>query len=553
MKKYSSIISIIFLYLCCIWCVGCASGMENKKEAMDVSKNREWTEQNSQKEMIYAVNVDSSVNDLNFQNVWLNRSQFWGGLVFQGLLIADDNVSNVKPDLCEEYIISPDGKNYVFMLKDNVFWHDGEKLTVEDVVWSLECCMKSSYVNGYIQQGLQNIEGMDEFRKGKTERIRGISVEGNDITIQLVEKDSGFLSAIAQLAILPRHCLEEVPVEEIENSDFWKHPIGSGPYKVQVANDGKEAVLTANERYTGQIPKIERIRYKILENPETDEFDFTITSNAQTVNKFLDNKKYEVKQTNNLYYRYLMFNLDGRTGKRAKLLQKQEVRQALVMALDRNAILEKIYGEAAIFMNGGIPKSDSWYADKKPELVSYNPERARELLQEAEFDFNETVVLTRYHEDELSKKLLEEVAAYWNAVGVKTSIVPTSEKMTDKIWKETDWYDVGLKNLSAIDYTEWYYEYSSENQLWSVILNRKEFDPIVNELNKAAMAKEKIKLYSEIQAMETELVYKIPICILPQYVIYNKEHLEVPDLEFPNMWFYFDMNIADWEMKENRG
>ena len=49
-----------------------------------------------------------------------------------------------------------------------------------------------------------------------------------------------------------------------ENSDFWKQPVGSGPYKVQIANSGKEAVLTVNEKYTGQIPQIERIRYKLF-------------------------------------------------------------------------------------------------------------------------------------------------------------------------------------------------------------------------------------------------------------------------------------------------
>lgn len=544
-----NITSVILLLFCCFICGACSSNIEKEPEKVEMSVSTEQNNGIFQEEIIYAVNADSSVNAVNFQNVWLNRSQFWGGLVFQGLLIADGNVANVKPDLCEEYIISPDGKNYVFMLKDNVYWHDGNKLTVNDVVWSLECCMKSSYVNGYIQKGLQNIEGVNEFQEGKAERIAGISVEGNDITIQLAEKDSRFLSAIAQLAILPKHCLEDIPVEEIENSAFWEQPVGSGPYKVQIANNGTEAVLAVNDKYTGQIPQIERIRYKLLENPENDEFDFTVTSSAQNVNKFLNNKKYKVKQTDNLYYRYLMFNLDGRTGKRAELLQKKEVRQALVMALDRKAILKKIYGEAAISINGGIPQHDSWYVAKKSELISYDPERAKEILKEAEFDFEETVVLTRYHQDEMSIKLLEEVAAYWNAIGVKTEIVPTSEKMTDKIWKDTDWYDVGLKNLSAIDYTEWYYEYSSENQLWSGILNRTEFDPIVNELNMAAMAKEKNRLYREIQELETELVYKIPICILPQYVIYNEERLKIPDMEFPNMWFYFDLDIADWNLK----
>ena len=91
----------------------------------------------AEEEMLVAVNVDSSVSELPFENVWMNRSKFWGGLIFQGLLIADDNISNVNPDLCEEYIISTDGMKYTFILKENLTWHDGEPLTVEDVVWTI--------------------------------------------------------------------------------------------------------------------------------------------------------------------------------------------------------------------------------------------------------------------------------------------------------------------------------------------------------------------------------------------------------------------------------
>jgi len=549
MRKIRDIISVIILLMCSIVTSGCAADSDKESQIPTETVEAEWAEESPEEEMIFAVNVDGSADSVYFQNVWLNRSQFWGGLVFQGLLIADGNVANVKPDLCEEYIISPDGKTYVFRLKDNIYWHDGEELTVEDVIWSLECCIKSSYVNGYIQKGLKNIEGVTEFKEGLTEHISGLSVKGKDITIRLSERDGRFLSSIAQLAILPKHLLQNIPIEEIETSDFWKQPVGSGPYKVENVNDGIEGILVANENYAGEIPQIKRIRYRLLDNPKTDPFDFVITSNAETVNKFLNDKRYEVRQTNNLYYRYLMFNLDGRSGERSKLLQKQEVRQALVIALDRKAILKKIYGEAAVAINGGIPRMDSWYVAKDADLISYDPQRALQMLKEAEFDFEETLVLTRYHQDELSVKLLEEIASYWNAIGIKTEIIPTSETMTDKIWKDTDWYDIGLKNLSAIDYTEWYYEYSSENQLWSVILQRTEFDGIMNELNMAAMAKEKNKLYRQIQELESQLVYKIPLCILPQYVIYNDEKLEIPDIEFPNMWFYFDLDIADWKVE----
>ena len=546
MRKIKMLVTIILLLLFSLGIVGC--GTADKKEDA-VLESAEIKSYEGEDEMLVAVNVDSSVSATDLECVWLNRSKFWGGLVFQGLLIADGNITNVQPDLCEEYITSPDGKKYVFILKDNVYWHDGEKLTTEDVVWSIESALVTPQVNGYMQKGIQSIKGVVEYQEGKADSISGISVEGNAITIELVEKDGQFLASIAQLAILPKHCFINTPIAEINNSEFWKQPIGSGPYKVEIPNNGTEALLVVNSNYTGRIPEIKKIRYKMLEDPQNDDFDFTTTSDPVTVNKFLKNPKYEVVKTGNLYYRYLIMNLDGRTGKRAELLQKNEVRQALFLALDLDAILKSVYGEAAIRIDGGIPASDSWYVDEKKETLKYNPVLAKQMLEEAGFDFEETVVLTRYHQDELSVKLLEEIAKYWNAVGIKTKIEPIEASESDKLWKNTDWYDIGLKNLSAVDYTEWYFEYSSENQLWSVILNRTEFDSVISDLNITAMAKEKNRLYAEIQKLESELVYKIPICILPQYVIYNKEHIQIPDMEFPNMWYYFDLDIADWKFK----
>ena len=498
-------------------------------------------------EMVIAVNVDGSSFQLPFESVWMNRSKFWGGLIFQGLLIADENISNVKPDLCEEYIISTDGKKYTFILKDNLTWHDGKPLTAADVVWSIETYLKVQETNGFVKKGLQEIQGVEQFESGISNYINGISVRGRDITIMLRKEDPSFLAAIAQLAILPRHCLAEVPVEEFSKCNFWRNPIGSGPYKVITNVDNREAVLLANPNYSGRIPSIKQIRYKVLKNPKTDSFDFTISSDPVTVNSFEKNPQYDVIKSNNLYYRYLIFNLDKRTGENEGLLQSAKVRKALMMAIDKEGILEEIYGGAAFEIDGGIPQYDSWYVAKKDG--SYNPELAKQMLLEEGYDFSKTLVLTRYSMDELSEKLLERIAACWEKIGISVEIIPIEKDSTNKLFVDADWYDIALKNLSAVDYTEWYFEYSDENQLWSAILqNRNEFHDLIQKINHSAFANELQSLYSEIQMLENELVYKIPLAIVPQYVIYNKQHIRIPEMTFPNLWYYYDLDMADWSI-----
>lgn len=542
MMKKQHILIILLSLLLCVWMTGC-QGEESVAEQPE--KVEQIQEQKD--EIVIAVNVDGSSTQLPFENVWMNRSKFWGSLIFQGLLIADENISNVKPDLCEEYIISADGKKYTFILKDDLFWHDGVELTAEDVVWSLETFFKVQETNGFVKKGLQEIQGVGNYEKGLSKRISGISYRGKEITITLLQEDSNFLTAIAQLAILPKHCLEKVPLNEFAMCDFWSMPIGSGPYKIVSSEDNKEALLVVNENYSGRKPEIERILYKVLENPETDHFDFALTSDPLTVNKYEWNPNYNVVKTNNLYYRYLFFNLDERTGENEKLLQNANVRKALMLAIDKENILEEIYGGAAFSIDCGVPQYDFWYVEK--EEASYNPELAKQMLLNERFDFSKTIVLTRYSMDDLSVRLLERIAECWEEVGVKVEIIPVEGDSTNKLFVEADWYDVALKNLSAVDYTEWYYEYSSDNQLWSTIMhNRKEFNILIYGIDHAAFAHEFKNLYSEIQLLENSVVYKIPLAIVPQYVIYNKEHMYIPEMTFPNLWYHYDLNIADWSV-----
>ena len=543
MKKKADILKIFLMVLLCIFLTGCQkAGSETELWENEA----QIQEEENQEEIVIAVNVDSASSQLPFENVWMNRSKFWGSLIFQGLLVADENISNVKPDLCEEYIISADGKKYTFILKDDLFWHDGVELTVEDVIWSIETFLKVKETNGFVKKGLQEIQGVGNYEKELSKRISGISYRGREITITLAQEDSNFLAAIAQLAILPKHCLEQVPLDEFAMCDFWFMPIGSGPYKVVTNEDNKEALLVINQNYSGRKPEIGRIRYKVLENPETDYFDFTLTSDPLTVNKYEWNPNYNVVKTNNLYYRYLFFNLDKRTGANEDLLQSANVRKALMLAIDKEKILDEVYGGAAFSIDCGVPQYDSWYVEKE---ASYNPELAKQMLLNEGFDFSKTIILTRYSMDDLSVRLLEEIAKCWTKVGVKVEIIPVEGDSTNKLFVEADWYDVALKNLSAVDYTEWYYEYSSENRLWSSIMhNRKEFNVLIYGINHATYAREFNNLYSEIQLLENSLVYKIPLAIVPQYVIYNKEHMYIPEMTFPNLWYHYDLSIADWSV-----
>ena len=127
MKSKKNLVLVTMYLLLLLAVTGC-SGQKIKQTKNENKTQEVQIEQTEDvQEMVVAVNVDSSTEELPFSSVLLNRNQFWGGLVFRGLLMANENINNVEKDLCEEYTISPDGKTYVFVLRDDIYWHDGKK------------------------------------------------------------------------------------------------------------------------------------------------------------------------------------------------------------------------------------------------------------------------------------------------------------------------------------------------------------------------------------------------------------------------------------------
>lgn len=540
-------IPALFLILC-VTVLGLSGCAISQPEGTPVVFTEEEAEQDGNV-MIFAANIDGQTDRAYLDNVWMNRSKVLGSLVFQGLFIAEESTDNIRGDICEDYIVSPDGTETVLTIREDIWWQDGIRLTAEDVVWSIHTFLKVPETNGLIGQGLQTIEGTDKWMAGTADSISGIRTEGNNIYIKTLSKYSSLMASLGQLAILPKHCLEDVAVEEFNNCDFWDAPVGSGPYQVVSSNE-KEIVFEVYDKYAGVRPQIRQIRYKVLDNPGTDEFDFALTMDPEIISKYRTRPEFTARKTDHLYYRYLFFNLDGRTGENAELLQDQRVRRALMLGLDRQGMVGSLYKSTAEVLSTGIPKSDSWHLDKDASLVGYRPREAKRLLEEAGFDFDKTLVLTRYSTDELSVKLLEQVASDWGALGIKTEIVPVTSDATSKLFVESDWYDVALKNLSAADYDEWYYEYSTENTLWAVVNSRTDFDAMIKDTESAEWAYERERLYEKLQKKEGELVYKIPIALVSQYVIYNNERMSIPEMQFPNLWYYFDLKLEQWKLSD---
>ena len=170
-------------------------------------------------------------------------------LLFDRLIAADKNLNPGEGQLAESYAVLEDGKTLEFLLRENLIWHDGEPLTVEDVKFTFELYMKCPGANAVLTEVLSALEGAEAYTDGTAEECTGIAVEENKITFRFETLPVDALKVFSQWPVLPGHCLETVEPENLQQHDYWKSPVGSGPYKVSEVELGKYCILERWEDY----------------------------------------------------------------------------------------------------------------------------------------------------------------------------------------------------------------------------------------------------------------------------------------------------------------
>jgi peptide/nickel transport system substrate-binding protein len=263
------------------------------------------------------------------------------GVIFSGLVTYDKN-GQIINDLAESFKISEDGKTYDFIIKNNVFWHDGEKLTTDDIVFTIKTIQNSDY------KSPQRVNWID---------IDVLKNSDTSITFKLKNTYNSFLENCT-VKIIPEHIWENILPENFTLSAYNLKPIGSGPYKFSSIEQQKTGViqkinLISNHKYYNQIPYISEFSFQFFDTKE----NLIKSANQRMINGFsltsFDNNQKEAEKeiTQNwsktekfsVYsftlprYFAVFFNLQ-----KQKLLFDDNLRQSLSLATDKQAIAQSI-------------------------------------------------------------------------------------------------------------------------------------------------------------------------------------------------------------------
>ena len=485
--------------------------------------------------------------------VWQDGDGLVPYMLFRTLLMADSKYESTTPDLAKEWKKSDDGKTYEFTLKDDVKWSDGQALTAADVEFSVRLALKASVINGIFPAAFLKVEGAKDFKEDKADKVSGITVEGNKVTFKLTAPVGNFEQIMAQFYILPKHKLESENPLELNNSKFWNSPVTSGMYKVKEVSAGNFIEYDRNENYEKAKPKFDKVVYNYISDPvlalQDGKSYFYTTNKPQEISQLDTVSSLTKKPIDILFYRYFIVNLAGIDGKGNSALANPKVREAILYAINREELSKSIFPEISEVNNTGVPTALDAYL-KTANKYEYNPEKAKQLLKEANYDASKPLVLTYYYKDQASQDFMQAVSYQLDQVGIKNEVTQITSDATTGLFK-TRKYDLAYKGLSSFGYESWYGEYASTNTNFNNITNGDtSFDELTKKLTEASDVKERNAILADLQKLEQEKLLKLNLFTFKNFLYLNTEKVSIPDdVQFGNPFYKFDYKFETWDAK----
>ena len=333
-----------------------------------------------------------------------------------------DGKSEIVPSLAKSWDISEDGKTYILNLMEGVKFHNGEDFKADDVVYSLNRIVT---VQGAVNSGfVSQIEGFDELTNGVATELSGVkAIDDYTVEIKLKEPYAGFM---ASLAAAPVSILDE-KTTTMAGDKFGIEPeftVGTGPFKLKEwkLNEGIE--LVKNENYWKEAPKIDGVEIKVVPDTETQnimyrngeldilDLDYMVDYIPTYKQEFKDN----LVSVPRVGITYFTFN------ENIEPLNNVNIRKALSMAIDRQAIVDSMYNGTASIENGIFPKGLIGH-NENIEAIEYNTEKAKEILAAEGYPngFDMEIAIDSASSD-TTKSVLEIISEQLSEIGVNASL-----------------------------------------------------------------------------------------------------------------------------------
>ncbi len=349
--------------------------------------------------------IESSPTNLDPRFATDSQSQRIDGLLFSGLLERDNQMS-FHGDLAESWA-TPDPLTYVFHLRRGVRFHDGRALTAADVKATFEFIMNPAN------------------RSPKRGALRMVtSIETPDDATVIFHLSQPFASFSVNL--IPS-AIGIVPANA--GADFFRHPIGSGPFRFVQQSQDEAVVVERNPEYFRDAPQISHVRFRVVPDAvvralelRKGSADLEMSSLSPDIIPVLARQPdLAVTDRPGTNLTYLGFNLED------PVLSHREVRRALALATDREALVRfLLHGQAKLA--AGVLPPDHWAAEPNVAQYPYDPARAEQVLDAAGFPRKQDGVrlqLTlKCSTEEQARLIGAALQEQWRRIGIQLELRP---------------------------------------------------------------------------------------------------------------------------------
>ncbi|NPA92927.1 MAG: peptide ABC transporter substrate-binding protein [Chloroflexi bacterium] len=399
-------------------------------------------------------------------------------------LVQFDATGLPQPGLAESWGISQDGTTYNVALRTDALWHDGQPVTADDVLFTVELLRSDALPIPPDIRALWKAVTVKKF-------------DDHTLQFHLPEPFAPFLDYLS-FGILPKHIWEDVPAEQMVNAPQNLEPVGCGPYRFDrlVVEDGQiqGVALKAFDDYFDGRPYIDRVVFRYYPTAEAAlqaYRDGEVLGIQEITNDILQSA---LREPNLNFYTtrlprmtIIFFNLGN---KEVGFLQDKVVRQALYLGLNRQWMIDHVLNGQALEATGPIfPGTWAYYDKLHP--TPYDPDKAIAMLKEAKYvipagggnvrekDGQPLAFTLVYPDDAQHQALAEAIQHDWQQLGVGVTLQAVSYEKLLADYLEPRTYEVALVDLDFSrspdpdPYPFWHQTQATNGQNYSMWNNRR--------------------------------------------------------------------------------
>lgn len=378
-KKYLCLALVILMTITTIGCQKSELAIGNEDKTEDIETPIEFTPVEGG-QVVLPLTTFNTLNPLITEN---SSYYYFSKLIFESLFEFDNDL-NITNQLAEDYSIKDDGRTIEIKLKDNVYWHDGEKFKPEDIAFTINT-IKYANTDSTYKEMFTNAMGSNS--PSDLRRIIDVTIiDENNILISFDRTFSNNLEVLT-FPIIPKHIFASAKggngdfIKALESNDYI--PVGTGPYKFESYEKMKQITLSSNDNYRDGKPYISEILGRVLANEEDilTAFETGQINMATTIgvdcDKYNQNDRIKILEFVSANYEFLGFNFSKEIFSGEK---GEGLRRAIAYAIDRQTIIEKLYLGHGTQTDVPI-HPDSWLLSEKANTFGYNLDLAKEELK----------------------------------------------------------------------------------------------------------------------------------------------------------------------------